>query len=431
MGSAYIVLGALAALGVALGWRLTPVPAARRGDEGLARLLQLGVAFTGMLVLALLLVPWFSGLAEIGCTPEAERAGKCIVGVEDRGLFGASAFACLVGAGVAFILRKGVLDFPEPPPPDESQREAGVGDMDTRTDLHDRAGKKPAAAKEPARETESKPRDDAQPSPKPEPEADRDDPDPDDPGESEDAQAPAHRRLEGPVFRAFVDDEAVDLDTALETAVKRLGSERVAVVFSRGASKDANLALLELAEIYDAHRYVLEGTAAATEGIPTGEEPDPHVADEIAGPTARHAGELALDLAGTFIQTVFLLDTRVAFPKFVLDQLTRMESVCIAHAHDEVSAACQVVLPGTNPGEREGELIDSAGGDNSRRSRAWLVSRMVERIKHQRDPEPEPEPTAPEPTAPEPSPPAFSPPAFSPPQFGPPGSTPPDSDKST
>ena len=93
--------------------------------------------------------------------------------------------------------------------------------------------------------------------------------------------------------------------------------------------------------------------------------------------------QLALDLAGGLIETVFLLDTRVAFPEFVLGQLTILQSVCIAHAHDDVSAACQVLLPGTNPGEREGELIDDGGGLNQRRPRAWLVERLVEVLREQ------------------------------------------------
>src|SRR5690606_34483498 len=176
----------------------------------------------------------------------------------------------------------------------------------------------------------------------------------------------SHRRLEGPVFRAFVDDQAADPEDAITPAAKRLRSERVAVVFSRGASKDANEALLELAEVFKAYRYVLEGTAAAIEGLKIGDAPNPHEADEIAGPDARHAMQLALDLAGGLIETVFLLDTRVAFPEFVLGQLTILQSVCIAHAHDDVSAACQIVLPGQNPGEREGELDDGGGGINQR-----------------------------------------------------------------
>jgi hypothetical protein len=201
------------------------------------------------------------------------------------------------------------------------------------------------------------------------------------------------------VFRAFVDDETVDLEVAVQTAAERLRSERVAVVFSRGASKQANVALLELAEAFNAYRYVLEGTSAATEGIPTGDQPDPNAADEVAGADARHAGELALDLAGEFIQTVFLLDTRVAFPEFVLGKLTRMQSVCIAHAHDEVSAACQVVLPGTNPGERQGELIDDDGGTNARQPRESLVVQIVAALRAL---DPSATPATPSPTKPAP-----------------------------
>ncbi|MCA9699848.1 MAG: hypothetical protein KC431_20150, partial [Myxococcales bacterium] len=203
--------------------------------------------------------------------------------------------------------------------------------------------------------------------------------------ESAEDKPAGHRKLEGPVFRAFVDDHTVELEEAIRVAVERLstGGKRIAVVFSRSASKDANLALDELAKGFAAYRYVLEGTAAATEGLPSGEAPNPSEADEIAGAGARHAGELALDLAGALIETVMLLDTRVAFPEFVLGRLTEVESVCIAHAHDDVSAACQVVLPGTNPGEKEGDVVAADGTASNRRPRAWLVQRMLEVLREQ------------------------------------------------
>jgi hypothetical protein len=357
----YLVLLALAALGLALGWRLTPAPTEEHSDvDGVARLLQLGIAATGLVVIALLLLPFFMTFSAIECTPEAEHAGACLIGVQERGLFGGAAFACLVGVAFAFVLRKGVLDFPDPP--------RGAGEAaPAKTEPEKREDQPPA-------KSEPKPEPEAKPEPEPEPEAKS--PEPAKP------EAP-HRPLEGPVFQAFVDERTVDLEVAIETAAKRLRSDRVAVVFSRGASKDANEALLELAEVFKAYRYVLEGTAAATEGLTIGDKPDPHEADEIAGPDARHAMQLALDLAGGLIETVFLLDTRVAFPSFVLGQLTTMQSVCIAHAHDQVSAACQVLLPGTNSGEREGELNDESGGENQRRPRVWLVQRLVEAIRKQ------------------------------------------------
>lgn len=399
MAWAYLVLVAIAALGLALGWRLTPPPRHPASTEGLARMLQLAIAFVGLAVLALLSAPWLFNVGAMTCTPEHERAGRCIVGVHDQALFGAAVFMCMLGAAFAFVLRKGVFDFPPPAPVAEEQREAGVGDMDTirpisRAKDGTPRGEPPVLAPSPT-SPEPHPRSEAgyaRPEPPepakpeiatPEPEPAKSDDTEAEPAKSEpeDARPAGHRRLEGPVFRAFVDDQVVDLDVAIKTAAQRLRSERVAVVFSRGASPDANEALLELAEAFNASRYVLEGTAAATEGIPTGEKPDPHAADEIAGPDARHANELALNLAGAFIQTVFMLDTRVRFPEFVLGKLTELQSVCIAHAHDDVSAACQIVLPGTNPGEREGELIDSGGGTNSRRPRAWVVKQIVAALR--------------------------------------------------
>jgi hypothetical protein len=390
MGWAYLVLIVMAGLGLALGWRLTPAPS-HAAATGVARLLQLGIALTGLSVLALLLVPWLDGLRHLTCTPEIEAAGECILGLHERGLFGASMFVCLVGVAFAFVLRKGVLDFVQEGPISESGREGGVGDMDTKVEARkpkdgtaapiEAATRAPAAVEAAPAETPA-----------------NEEPVHDEPAEETESVATGRtgtRPAEGPVFRAFVDERVVDLDEAIATAARRLRSDRVAVVFSRGAAEDANLALLELAEALGASRYVLEGTAAAAEGIIKGDKPDPHAADEIAGPGARHAGELALNLAGSFIQTVFLLDTRVLFPVFVLGKLTELQSVCIAHAHDEVSAACQIVLPGTNLGEAEGELVDSEGGVNARRSRVSLVKQIIEALRAL-EPNPAAEATAPD-----------------------------------
>jgi hypothetical protein len=394
MGWAYLVLIVMAGLGLALGWRLTPAPS-HAAATGVARLLQLGIALTGLSVLALLLVPWLDGLRHLTCTPEIEAAGECILGLHERGVFGASMFVCLVGVAFAFVLRKGVLDFVQEGPISESGREGGVGDMDTKVEARkpkdaiatkDAAGPIEAATPAPAAV-------EAAPAETPASE----EPAPDEPAPEAEPVATGRtgtRPAEGPVFRAFVDERVVDLDEAIATAARRLRSDRVAVVFSRGAAEDANLALLELAEALGASRYVLEGTAAAAEGIIKGDKPDPHAADEIAGPGARHAGELALNLAGSFIQTVFLLDTRVLFPVFVLGKLTELQSVCIAHAHDEVSAACQIVLPGTNLGEAEGELVDDEGGVNARRSRVSLVKQIIEALRAL-EPNPTAEATAP------------------------------------
>jgi hypothetical protein len=387
MGLAYLVLLVIAGLGLALGWRLTPAPS-HTAASGIPRLLQLGVALTGLTILALLVVPWLDGLTHISCTPETESKGECILGLHERGLFGASAFVCLVGAGFAYVLRKGVFDFPQAGPIAESEREGGVGDPDTKL-VHASAKTRGAAPVDEA-PLDRAPSDqapggeaprDEQPVARAEPDEPATQDAPRDEPEHEGERPLGHRHLQGPVFRAFVDTSAVELEVAIAAAAQRLRSDRAAVVFSRGASEDANLALLELAEVLGASRYVLEGTAAAGEGIPKGDKPDPHAADEIAGPDARHAGELALNLAGSFIQTVFLLDTRVLFPVFVLGKLTELQSVCIAHAHDEVSAACQIVLPGTNLGEREGELVDSEGGTNSRRTREALVREIIKALR--------------------------------------------------
>jgi hypothetical protein len=393
----YLVLLALAGLGLALGWRLTPKPSETGvGDDAVARLLQLAIAGTGLIVIALLMVPFFMSLGAIECTPEAERAGECLIGVKERGLFGGAAFACLLGGAFAFVVRKGLLEFVAP-----VEREAASASKPTEPAESEPEPKSEATESEPAEATtKSEPASETEPvepttkseaieATEPEP-ATKSEPASATEPETDEAPEPAtepepadkHRRLEGPVFQAFVDDQAVELEDAIATAAKRLRSERVAVVFSRGATKDANEALLELAKQFNAYRYVLEGTAAASEGLKIGDEPNPHEADEIAGPDARHTMQLALDLAGGLIETVFLLDTRVAFPEFVLGQLTVLQSVCIAHAHDEVSAACQIVLPGTNVGELEGEL-DAGGEVNHRRPRAWLVERLVSALREQ------------------------------------------------
>ena len=384
---AYTVLLVIAALGIALGWRLTPRSETSVSTEGLARLLQISVTMVGLLALTLLAVPWFVSLSEIACDEATIKASECVVGVKDRGLFGASAYMCAIGAAFAFVLRKGVFDSAEPqlraprpllPPTDDEPK--------ATTDGQAKPDSEPESPKSETPESET-----------PESETPESETPESKPGE---AGHPAHRKLEGPVFQAFVDDATVPLDEAIETAVRRLteGGKRIAVVFSRGASSDANLALHKLAEALGALRYVLEGTTDVTEGLPSGEAPDPTEADELAGSEARHAGQLALDLAGTLIETVMLLDTRVAFPQFVLGRLTEVQSVCIAHSHDDVSAACQVLLPGTNPGEKQGELIDDEGATNLRQPRAWLVNRMLEtlaaRTKSKSEAEPDSQPTA-------------------------------------
>ncbi|NVB42645.1 hypothetical protein G6O69_32785 [Pseudenhygromyxa sp. WMMC2535] len=386
---AYLVVFLIAALGVALGWRLTPAPRADGPSaEGLTRLIQLAIALTSLLVLSLLLMPWLLALPEAACTIEVERASECVVGVREGPLFGASAFACAIGAAFAYVARKGVFDLPGLEPEEaEGATAPALGEVageteaaaaespDKEAEEPEAAAKTEPAATEPAAAEPAATEPAATEPAAAEPEAAE-------PAGS-DAKPEGHRKLEGPVHRAFVDDHIADLDVAIRTAVERLsqGGKRVAVVYSEGASKDANLALDELAQAFDAYRYVLEGTAAATEGLPSAETPNPSDADEIAGPDARHAGELALDLAGSLIETVMLLDTRVAFPEFVLGRLTELQSVCIAHAHDDVSAACQVLLPGTNPGEKEGELLDTDGSASSRRNRVWLVNRMIEVLR--------------------------------------------------
>jgi hypothetical protein len=383
----YLVFIALAALGLALGWRLTPAPSERIEAHALARLLQLTITAIGLVALVLLMIPFFGHLGAIECTAEAEKAGQCLIGVHERGLFGGAAFALLVGVAFAFVLRKGVLDLPVEASQATSVEPATSGEP--ATSVEPTTSSKQATAVEPTTSADD-PRDEAEGQDgADEPPATEEPPAAEPPATEPPAAEPqgSHRRLEGPVFQAFVDDQTVDLEVAIATAAKRLRSERVAVVFSRGASKNANEALLELAEVFDAYRYVLEGTAAATEGLPTGDTPELD-GSEIAGPDARHAMQLALDLAGALIETVFLLDTRVAFPPFVLGRLTELQSVCIAHAHDDVSAACQVVLPGTNPGEREGELIDDGGGINQRRPREWLVRRIIAELRDAEPPAP-------------------------------------------
>ncbi len=403
MAIAYIVLLSMAALGVGLGLRLTSLRSELTPPRGLARLLQLAISLTALLAMALLVVPWLNGLSNATCDDETLRAGKCVAGLREEALFGSAVFVCLLGVGFAYVLRRGVLDTPLLHR-DESESESTEATPRKQTGpgserhMHGKAGEErpdqPELASHPvAAEFETHPHSvpetpDNPPAP-PEPcssaptEAEPSKAEPDEPSEQprEPSGVMPWRRLEGPVFQAFVDDRVVSVEEAIRTAAQRLRSERVAVVFSRGASKDANEALLELAEYLGAYRYVLEGTAAASEGVPSADKPDPHEADQIAGSDARHAGELALDLAGSLIETVMLLDTRVTFPEFVLGKLTEQQSVCIAHAHDAVSGACQVLLPGTNPGEREGELTAAEGESNERRPRAWLVREILAALR--------------------------------------------------
>lgn len=413
MAAAYTVLLVIAAMGVGLGWRLTPPRSDSAHPVGLPRLLQLGIAGTALLVMLLLLVPWLSGLDQATCTTEDLATGNCVAGLRQQAIFGSAVFAWMVGAGLAFVLRKGVIDYAlveldedaedeteaapvakSTPAPKAEPTKSEPAKAETEPAATKTAGSEPARSEPAAAESEPEP---GKPEPaksepepaKPEPEPAKSEPEP---AEAEDEPEPRvrepsglapWRRLSGPVFSAFVDDRMATPHEAVVTAAKRLRSDRVAAVFSRGASKEANLALLELADELHAYRYVLEGTAAATEGVPTAAKPDPHEADHIAGPEARHAGELALDLAGALIETVVLIDTRVAFPEFVLGKLTELQSVCVAHAHDAVSGACQVLLPGTNPGEVEGELEPAEGETNDRRPRKWWLQQIVTALREQ------------------------------------------------
>jgi hypothetical protein len=382
MAAAYSVLLVIAVMGVGLGWRLTPPRSDSAHPVGLPRLLQLAIAGTAVMAMLLLLVPWISGLDRATCVEADYASGECVAGLRQKALFGSAIFAWLVGAGLAFVIRKGVIDYPLVQLDERDDDEPVEAPAATKVEAKPEAEPKPEAKPKPVAEPEPEP----EAKPAPEPEA-KSEPEPkaepapeEDPAETrpgEPSGLSPWRRLSGPVFTAFVDDRVTTLDEAIKTAAKRLRRNQVAAVFSRGASKEANRALLELANALGAHRYVLEGTAAATEGVPQAEKPNPHEADEIAGPNARHAGELALDLAGSLIETVVLIDTRVAFPEFVLGKLTELQSVCIAHAHDSVSGACQVLLPGTNPGEREGELEAEEGETNDRRPRKWLVEQIV------------------------------------------------------
>jgi hypothetical protein len=411
MAAAYTVLLVIAVMGVGLGWRLTPPRSDSAHPVGLPRLLQLGIAGTALLVMLLLLVPWLSGLDQATCTTEDLATGNCVAGLRQQAIFGSAVFAWMVGAGLAFVLRKGVIDYALVELDEDAEDETESAPV-TKSKVEPKAAPEPAktepapAKTEPAK-TEPAPAK-AEPEPaKTEPEPAKTEPAASEPepaasepaaseppaaSEAEDEPEPRvrepsgiapWRRLSGPVFSAFVDDRMATPHEAVVTAAKRLRSDRVAAVFSRGASKEANLALLELAEELRAYRYVLEGTAAATEGVPTAAKPDPHEADHIAGPEARHAGELALDLAGALIETVVLIDTRVAFPEFVLGKLTELQSVCVAHAHDAVSGACQVLLPGTNPGEVEGELEPAEGETNDRRPRKWWLQQIVTALREQ------------------------------------------------
>ncbi len=377
----------LVVLGVGLGWRLTPPRSDSAHPVGLPRMLQLAIAGTAVLVTLLLLVPWVSGLDRAICVEEDYATGQCVAGLREQALFGSAIFAWLVGAGLAFVIRKGVIDYP--------LVEFDEDEEDPPVSVEPEPAEPEPAEPEPAKpEPEPTPPEPAKPEPAPAEAEAAPEPRPREPS----GVAP-WRKLSGPAFEAFVDDRPATIDHAIATAAKRLRSDRVAAVFSRGASREANLALLELAEALNAYRYVLEGTAAATEGVPVADKPDPHEADQIAGPNARHAGELALDLAGSLIETVVLIDTRVAFPEFVLGKLTELQSVCVAHAHDAVSGACQVLLPGTNPGEREGELETDEGQANNRRPRAWLIRQIVRTLREletlRDEPEPKAEPESP------------------------------------
>ena len=211
MAAAYTVLLVIAVMGVGLGWRLTPPRSDSAHPVGLPRVLQLGIAGAAVVVMLLLLVPWLSGLDQATCVDADYATGECVAGLRQQAIFGSAIFAWMVGAGLAFVIRKGVIDYPlvalglgeqdDEVPPDEPKAEVAKAEPVKAEPVKAEPVKVEPVKAEPAEPEPAKP----EPEPaKPEPE-----PEPEEAPETrprEPSGVAPWRRLEGPAFQAFVDD---------------------------------------------------------------------------------------------------------------------------------------------------------------------------------------------------------------------------------
>jgi hypothetical protein len=179
----------------------------------------------------------------------------------------------------------------------------------------------------------------------------------DDDGEDEEPSEPIAR------LRSRIDGERAGVDKALDAAATRLRGKQVAVVMSGRLSREVNERAVQLAELLDAQKFLM-----STEG------PHAQAVRELA-PGLTHVDELALLLAGGFLQGVVLVDAQAEFHELTLAGLGRLASVALAEALTPSAEASAVLLAAS------GEDGASLGG----RPRVELLDGLISRLRPEGD----------------------------------------------
>ncbi len=165
------------------------------------------------------------------------------------------------------------------------------------------------------------------------------------------------------VRQATVDGDATGLADAVATAVKRLQSTRIAVVFSATATNEANAALADLAQQLDATRFVLGRPDGEGDDILRDPDKNPNTAGakRAAGSVTTHLDQFALELAGRAYETVVFLDGTGELSEVVRTQLGSVTSICLADRRSPLADACSIVLPAAGWGEVLGTYTNRQG----------------------------------------------------------------------
>ncbi len=130
---------------------------------------------------------------------------------------------------------------------------------------------------------------------------------------------------------AYVDGEAVPVDTAYARAAELLGGScAIALSGHASAHNNARLAALSIARGWEP--FVVPGG------------PHDEDAEAASGGNAGHEQELALMIAGGALQGVVFLDARGEFSPLVVNSLSGMGSICLFRAGTPVSQASRVQL---------------------------------------------------------------------------------------
>ena len=133
---------------------------------------------------------------------------------------------------------------------------------------------------------------------------------------------------------------AASESAAIARIIEGLG-DRPAVVFSPYAEAEANQLVHRIAAHLGARRYM---SLPPEENATDAEHKD--AAHEAAGPSAGHASELALDLAGGAITSLLLVDDRIELSALAISGLERIDAtVLCGPSETPVIAACKVRVP--------------------------------------------------------------------------------------